>query len=282
MPKCIYDFNFIMCNSCRLIYLFFMTTDFPQQRGPYILSSIFHLLKSFVLFFYISYCFKVKFHWIILAIFATKLDVKLAVFQICWQKKKRKRISKWQMMTFHQKYCTEIHRTWSIISLWTFTTLWANSADNKLTTFFFLFSPENRLTRHANCLLRGQYFKLTTDYFQIVIIAFTKNSLIINITKTHLYNIDPLKPHFYIVKLGFTGVYIIFLISAQNIDCGYSLEPSHMFWAEIWKISEFFIWNFHVFLVVKFSVYLNRHVFVMGTHEKYIILHWCCLINVVN
>ena len=45
------------------------------------------------------------------------------------------------------------------------------------------------------------------------------------ITKTRLYNIDPLKPHFYIVKLGFTGVCIIFLISAQNIDCGYSLEP---------------------------------------------------------
>ena len=45
------------------------------------------------------------------------------------------------------------------------------------------------------------------------------------ITKTCLYNFDPLKPHFYIVKLGFTGVYIIFLISAQNIDCRYSLEP---------------------------------------------------------
>ena len=44
------------------------------------------------------------------------------------------------------------------------------------------------------------------------------------ITKTYLYNFDPLKPYFYIVKLGFTGVYIIFLISAQNIDCGYSLE----------------------------------------------------------
>ena len=27
------------------------------------------------------------------------------------------------------------------------------------------------------------------------------------ITKTCLYNFDPLKPHFYIVKLGFTGVY---------------------------------------------------------------------------
>ena len=47
------------------------------------------------------------------------------------------------------------------------------------------------------------------------------------ITKTYLYNFDPLKPHFYIVKLGFTGVYIIFLISAQNIDYGYSLEPPH-------------------------------------------------------
>ena len=45
------------------------------------------------------------------------------------------------------------------------------------------------------------------------------------ITKTRLYSFDPLKPHFYIVKLGFTGIYIIFLISAQNTDCGYSLEP---------------------------------------------------------
>ena len=48
-----------------------------------------------------------------------------------------------------------------------------------------------------------------------------------NIMKTYLYNFDPLKLHFYIVKLGFTEVYIIFLISAQNIDCGFSLEPPH-------------------------------------------------------
>ena len=37
-----------------------------------------------------------------------------------------------------------------------------------------------------------------------------------SITKTRLCNFDPLKPHFYIVKLGFTGVYIIFLISAKK------------------------------------------------------------------
>ena len=48
---------------------------------------------------------------------------------------------------------------------------------------------------------------------------------ILIITKKYLYNFDPLKPHFYIVKLEFTGVYIISLISAYNIDCGYSLEP---------------------------------------------------------
>ena len=32
------------------------------------------------------------------------------------------------------------------------------------------------------------------------------------ITKTRLYNLTTQKTHFYIVKLGFTGVYIIFLI----------------------------------------------------------------------
>ena len=37
-----------------------------------------------------------------------------------------------------------------------------------------------------------------------------------HITKTCLYNFDPLKPQFYIVELGFTGVYIIFLIFAQK------------------------------------------------------------------
>ena len=46
-----------------------------------------------------------------------------------------------------------------------------------------------------------------------------------HITKTRLYNFDPIKPHFYIVKLGFTGVNFTFLISAQSIDCGYTLEP---------------------------------------------------------
>ena len=38
--------------------------------------------------------------------------------------------------------------------------------------------------------------------------------MFLHITKTCLYNFDPLKPHFNIVKLGFTGVYIIFIAPA--------------------------------------------------------------------
>ena len=38
------------------------------------------------------------------------------------------------------------------------------------------------------------------------------------IKKTCLYKFDHLKPYFYLVKLVLTGVYIIFLISAQNRD----------------------------------------------------------------
>ena len=110
-----------------------------------------------------------------------------------------------------------------------------------------------------------------------------------NITKTHLYNSDPLKPYFYIVKLGFTGGYIIFLISAQNRNCRYSLEPprrggaeavltsthSLCFEQKYEKYQYFSSENFH-FVVVKFSVYLNRHIFVMIRNKtgKQLIRNW--------
>ena len=73
----------------------------------------------------------------------------------------------------------------------------------------------------------------------------------------HAYMIlTPLKPLWY-GKTGVNRGIHYFLIFAQNIDCVYSLEPPRrggsneylqsMFWAEIWKISEFFIWKFSVF-----------------------------------
>ena len=65
----------------------------------------------------------------------------------------------------------------------------------------------------------------------------------------------------------------------KHIDCGYSLGPlcrggsneypQSMFWAGIWKISEFFIWKFSFRLVVKWSIYLNRRVFVMGQRRPW-------------
>ena len=94
-------------------------------------------------------------------------------------------------------------------------------------------------------------------------------------TKTCLYNVDSLKPRFYTVKLRLTGVYVFFsyFCSWKNIDCGYSLEPPRrggyneqlqsMFWAEIWKYQNFHLKIF-IFLVVKFSVHLIGHVFVMN------------------
>ena len=96
-----------------------------------------------------------------------------------------------------------------------------------------------------------------------------------HITKTYLYNVDPLKPHFYIVKLGFTGVYIISLFLLKNVDCGYSLEPPRRGGSNEYhnlcfeqkyekkkKTTEFVSENVQ-FLVVKLSIYLNRRVFVM-------------------
>ena len=88
--------------------------------------------------------------------------------------------------------------------------------------------------------------------------------------KTYLYNFDPLKPHLCIVKLGFTGVYIIFLISAQKHRQGKAvLMSTHnlCFEQKYEKISEFLSENFHC-LVVKFSVYLNRLVFVMRMNRS--------------
>ena len=39
----------------------------------------------------------------------------------------------------------------------TFTTLWANSADDRLMIFFLIFTKKQDLAFHANCLLRRQF-----------------------------------------------------------------------------------------------------------------------------
>ena len=71
-------------------------------------------------------------------------------------------------------------------------------------------------------------------------------------TRLHVYNFEPLKPHFYIVKLGFTGVYIIFLISAQKhrlsvLEAVLTSTHNLCFEQKYEKILEFFTWKFSVF-----------------------------------
>ena len=93
----------------------------------------------------------------------------------------------------------------------------------------------------------------------------------------------PLKPHFYIVKLGYAGVYLFFLFLLQNIDCGYSLEPPRrggsnvypqsMFGTKIRKISPE---NFQI-LKLKKSLYIAWASFRNGHstchRRKYV---YCC------
>ena len=57
------------------------------------------------------------------------------------------------------------------------------------------------------------------------------------IMKTYLYDIDPLKPHFYLAKLGFTGVYII-------VPCLFEEKPRDTVFGFPWCVacgSEFLV-----------------------------------------
>ena len=69
------------------------------------------------------------------------------------------------------------------------------------------------------------------------------------ITNTCLYNFNHLKPHFYIIKLGFTGA----VLTSTTI---YVFEQKYE------KNLELLSENFQC-LVVKFSIYLIRRIFVM-------------------
>ena len=72
-----------------------------------------------------------------------------------------------------------------------------------------IFEPDFASVNHGKAAF-GNFFDCDLSILMSV------QNFIEIITKTYLYNFDPLKPHFYIVKLGFTGVYVIFLISAQK------------------------------------------------------------------
>ena len=88
----------------------------------------------------------------------------------------------------------------------------------KLIRRFLIWAASSEIV-HSN--MRNTH-KSRSSAFRLLLSIHTVYS--IHITKTYLHNFDSLKPNFYIVKLGFTEVYII-LFLLKNIDCGHSLEP---------------------------------------------------------
>ena len=82
------------------------------------------------------------------------------------------------------------------------------------------------------------------------------------ITRTFLFNFDLLKPHFYIVKLGFTEVAIIFLILLESIGKAVLTSTHNICFEQKYEKYEFLSENFQ-FLEMKFSIYLHRRIFVM-------------------
>ena len=103
-----------------------------------------------------------------------------------------------------------------------------------------------------------------------------------NLEKHHenipIYNFDPLKPHFYIVKLGFTGVYIIFLISAQKhrlwVLVEAVLRSTHnlCFEQKYEKYLIFFIWKFSFFddkIFIIFELACFRNVSLLFHSKSY-------------
>ena len=84
------------------------------------------------------------------------------------------------------------------------------------------------------------------------------------------WNKYPLTPHFYIVKLGFTGVYIFSYFLLQNIDCGYSFEPPH---CKNKKNIKTIHLKINIFTALEYFSILHGRVFVMLW-----VLGKCCII----
>ena len=121
----------------------------------------------------------------------------------------------------------------------------------------------------------------------------SKTQIITNtvITKTCLYNFDPLKPQLYSKTGVCRDIYYFFLFLLKNIDCGYSLEPPRknidcgyslepprrggsneypqsMFLSRNMKHISVILSKHFQFLEVKFSIYLKRRVFVMDETKQ--------------
>ena len=86
--------------------------------------------------------------------------------------------------------------------------------------FFFIF---NRIDNPPTSAFRYKFPK-GSKYSVLFTEIQPFLELTLTIMQTSPCNEYPLKPHFYIVKLGFTGIYIFFLFLLYNIDRGCCLD----------------------------------------------------------
>ena len=90
------------------------------------------------------------------------------------------------------------------------------------------------------------------------------------IRKTCPCKVYPLEPHFYVAKLGYAGVYLVFLFLLQNIDCGYSLEhvPTIYVLSKNKKNIKKFLLKIFIFYNFKNTCILHGRVFVMHSGNQ--------------
>ena len=105
--------------------------------------------------------------------------------------------------------------------------------------------------------------KNSNFFLSLLLLQFVNKSNMRNtIMKTSLYNVDPFKAHFYIVKLGLQGYTLFFLFLFKKIEAVLTSTHNLCFEQNYENDQNFLSENLHL-LVVKFSVHLNRQVFAM-------------------
>ena len=111
-----------------------------------------------------------------------------------------------------------------------------------------------KLALHWDDMIKSVQWSRRSMTYYLIIISNINSHLI---RKTCPCKVYPLEPHFYIAKLGYTGVYLFLL---QNIDCGYPLEPPRRV-PTIYVMSENKK-NINIFLLKNFIFRLKKSLFI--------------------
>ena len=102
------------------------------------------------------------------------------------------------------------------------------NTDGSLCFYFYISNfanfnndPVTKVSKYKNKANAVDYHELDGPDVSEMEMANITYQIQLIIRKTYPCNEYPLKPHLYIVKLGYAGVYLFSLFLVQNIDCGY-------------------------------------------------------------